>query len=161
MAHLLNALEATAPRLRVATMSLMAPAASVDLFKSHYYPLVAGPGDGFGIDQMTVYNLSDALEQADTVGPYRKSLLYLVSRAFEEEAELPLIGMQRYSQALAEQCPATVEWVYSHGRNVAEARTRSTAHGGFDNDPATLNDILRRVLGKEPKRPFTQKDLTY
>ena len=35
----------------------------------------------------------------------------------------------------------------------------STTHGGFDNDPDTLNSILRRVLGAEPQRLFTARDL--
>jgi len=161
IAHLLNALETIAPRLRVTTVSLMAPAASVDLYKTHYHPLLAGSSDGFGIDQMTVYSLSDRLEQEDTVGPYGKSLLYLVSRAFEEETPLPLLGMQRYSEALADESPANVEWVYSQGRQEQEPRSLSTAHGGFDNDPATMNHILQRVLGKAPKRPFNQSDLGY
>jgi len=51
--------------------------------------------------------------------------------------------------------------VYSHGREDQEPRTLSTAHGGFDNDPATMNDILQRVLGKAPKRPFNKSDLHY
>lgn len=162
IAHLLNALETIAPRLRVTSVSLMAPAASVDLFKTHYHPLLAGPGNGFGIDQMTVYNLSDKLEQEDTVGPYRKSLLYLVSRAFEEETPQPVLGMQRYSEVLAGECTtANLEWVYSHGREAQQPRTLSTAHGGFDNDPPTMNDILQRVLGKAPKRPFNKSDLNY
>jgi hypothetical protein len=33
--------------------------------------------------------------------------------------------------------------------------------GGFDNDPDTLNVVLRRVLGSEPARPFTPCDLQY
>lgn len=161
LAHLLNALESIAPRLRLSTVSLLAPAASVALFKSHYYPLLGATRTAFGIDQMTVYNISDALEQDDTVGPYGKSLLYLVSRAFEEETPLPLLGMQRYAEPLAAECNGRVEWVVSHGRAKQEGRSMSTTHGGFDNNPATLNDILRRVVGKEPKRLFTPNDLNY
>jgi hypothetical protein len=41
------------------------------------------------------------------------------------------------------------------------SRTRSTSHGGFDNDIHTMNDILQRVLGKKPERPFTKDDLKY
>ena len=41
-------------------------------------------------------------------------------------------------------------------------RTASASHGGFDNDVATLNDILRRTVGAaNVKRPFTAEDLTY
>ncbi len=38
----------------------------------------------------------------------------------------------------------------------------SETHGGFDNDPATMNDVLKGVLGTDkPSRPFTEEDLKY
>src|SRR5690606_40060886 len=37
--------------------------------------------------------LSDQREKDDTVGPYGKSLLYLVSRALEEVHKMPLLGL--------------------------------------------------------------------
>ena len=40
-------------------------------------------------------------------------------------------------------------------------RTRSTTHGGFDNDEFTMNHILRRVLGEAPAHPFTEDGLKY
>ena len=40
-------------------------------------------------------------------------------------------------------------------------RTASTSHGGFDNDPATMNDVLKRILGKLPAAPFTKDNLDY
>lgn len=160
LAHLLEALETVAPRLRVDTCSLLAPATTLDLYKSHYHPLLANGAAAFGIDQMTIYNLSEKLELDDTVGPYRKSLLYFVSRSFEEVAEAPILGMQLYSRKLDQSLPK-LELVYSHGDATKEPRTLSTVHGGFDNDPATLNDILKRVLGKKPKREFTKEDLEY
>ncbi len=39
--------------------------------------------------------------------------------------------------------------------------SRSESHGGFDNDDYTLNSVLFRILGKEPKRPFTIRELQY
>lgn len=161
IAHLLEAMEEIAPQLRIATCSLMAPAATLDLYERSYQPRIADPASPFGIDQMTLYNLSDRLEKDDNVAQvYRKSLLYLVSRAFEKNTPAALLGMQRYSETLD---PATdrLEIVYSEGNAALEPRTLSTSHGGFDNDPATLNDILRRVLGKKPRRPFTAADLAY
>ena len=38
--------------------------------------------------------------------------------------------------------------------------TDSKTHGGFDNDPATMNTILERVLGMPPKLPFKKEELT-
>ncbi|GAB4358822.1 MAG: C1 family peptidase [Gammaproteobacteria bacterium] len=160
LAYLLNALEEIAPSLRVDTCSLLAPAATMDLYRSHFHPLIANGGNGFGIDQMTIYNLSEKLELDDTVGPYRKSLLYFVSRSFEEQTPAPILGMQLYSKALDNTHPR-LELVYSHADAGREPRTLSEVHGGFDNDPATMNDILKRVLGKKPKREFTPEDLDY
>lgn len=161
IAYLLEALEEIAPRLRISSCSLMAPAATIDLYKSHYQARLADPASPFGIDQMTLYNLSDELEKNDNVAQiYRKSLLYLVSRAFEEDTPASILGMQRYSQAL-EGSTKRLEVLYSQGDPLREPRTLSTSHGGFDNDPATMNDILHRILGKKPKRPFTKADLSY
>jgi hypothetical protein len=39
--------------------------------------------------------------------------------------------------------------------------SRSSSHGGFDNDPDTLNSVLRRILGREPQREFKTRDLQY
>jgi hypothetical protein len=39
--------------------------------------------------------------------------------------------------------------------------TDSETHGGFDDDPATMNTILRRILGGEPDVPFTRESLDY
>ncbi len=161
LAHLLEALEELAPQLRIDSCHLMAPAATLDLYRQHYQPRLADPASPFGIDRMTVYNLSDRLERDDNVvGIYRKSLLYLVSHSFEEHTPAPLLGMQRDCAGLEDQTDR-LEFVYSHGNAQIEPRTLSTSHGGFDNDPATLNDILRNILGHEPKRPFTREDLDY
>lgn len=101
LAYLLDAMAAVAPAKRVSSCHLMAPAATVDLFKSHYFPHLVARKPHFGVDKMTVYNLSERLEQRDNVAKaYRKSLLYLVSRAFEEETPEALLGMQIYSEAL-------------------------------------------------------------
>lgn len=159
LAYLLNSLEQIVPTLRVNTCTLLAPAATMALYKSHFHPLLVTDGS-FGIDQMTIYNLNEKLELNDSVGPYRKSLLYFVSRSFEEDTPAPILGMQLHSKALDGVLPG-LEMVYSHGDAAHESRTLSTVHGGFDNDPSTLNDVLQRVLGKKPKRPFTAADLDY
>jgi hypothetical protein len=41
------------------------------------------------------------------------------------------------------------------------AVSRSDTHGGFDNDPNTMNSVLRRILGTAPAFPFTQRDLQF
>ncbi len=40
-------------------------------------------------------------------------------------------------------------------------RSRSDSHGGFDNDPDTLNSMLYRILGKKADREFHLEDTQY
>lgn len=161
-AHLVEALAARKTELRLASVSLLAPATTVELFKSAYLPSL-GSG-AFGIDKLHIYNLSDKVERDDNVGMvYRKSLLYLVSQAFEEEIEPPakLLGMQVYSEDLEKLNANRLYLHYSDG-TAADARTVSTSHGGFDNDPVTMNDILKTVLDSpRVPHPFTREALQY
>ncbi|MCB9834301.1 MAG: peptidase C1 [Planctomycetes bacterium] len=160
LGHLLQSLAQLARPPRVASMSLLAPAATVALFRELILPLVKK--SAFGVDQLDVYNLNEKLELDDEVGKvYRKSLLYLVSRAFEEVTPEAILGMQLYSKDLEALKPEQIAFHYSDGRTGGGRKTSSTSHGGFDNDPATMNSILARVLGKKPARPFTKEDLKY
>ena len=162
-AHLIEALAAQKMKLRFASVNLLAPAATVDLFKSAYLPsLSAG---AFGVDAMHVYNLTDEVELDDNVGMvYRKSLLYLVSHAFEEQIDPgeSLLGMQLYSKDLESLRPGRLFFHYSNGRVTSGSRTVSSSHGGFDNDPVTMNNVLKTVLGKSSvPHPFTKESLRY
>ena len=107
---------------------------------------------------MTIYNMTDELEKDDQVALiYRKSLLYLVSRAFEEGKDpTPILGMQIHDRNLSD-----VDFVFSEGDVTKNKRSASDSHGGFDNDPATMNDVLKRILGKLPAAPFTKDNLDY
>ena len=162
LGHLLSALGRLGVPGRVASCSLMAPACSVSFFQSHYEPLLRAQAAAFGIDSLHIYNLSDKLEKDDSVGPYRKSLLYLVSKAFEEERNTPLLGMQRDIGEIEGQVPRLlVNYSVGHGTG-ANPDTSSEAHGGFDNDLATMNHVLQRMLGgNTPSRPFEVSDLMY
>lgn len=146
--------------IKIDSCSLMAPACTIDLYHETYLKVLKGDHK-LRIKNMTIYNLRDQLEQDDSVGSrlvYRKSLLYLVSNAFERIEERPLLGMENFNGTMgrAGQKP---EIHYSNG--VSGNQTRSTSHGGFDNDPVTMNHILKTVLGKKPKRPFTKEDLKF
>ncbi len=41
--------------------------------------------------------------------------------------------------------------------------SRSESHGGFDNDPYTMNSVLFRILGEAPpkEKQFTLRDLQF
>jgi pimeloyl-ACP methyl ester carboxylesterase len=162
-AHLIEALAARQTKLRFASVNLLAPAATVDLFKRAYLPHLRG--GAFGVDAMYVYNLNAEVELDDHVGMvYRKSLLYLVSRAFEEVVDppAPLLGMEMFSEGLQKLSPDRLSFHYSDGRPTARHRTASDSHGGFDNDSDTMNDVLKNILGKSrvPHR-FTKETLRY
>jgi len=155
------------------SVQFLAPAIRTDTFKQLLLPgLEAGH-----IPLPSLYVLSDKLERDDSVGPYGKSLLYLVSNAFEGTREVPILGMKACIAAdktLAKLFDGTVDGrpalVVSEGIPIDAAKEAaaiqqgasvSHSHGGFDNDCATMNSVLTRVLGSLPKRPFTSRDLNY
>ena len=114
---------------------------------------------------MTIYNLSDDLERDDRVTlAYNKSLLYLVSRAFEEQTPAPILGMEKYCETVSRRKLPRLTVRYSKGDVPGARVTASQSHGGFDNDPKTMNHILRRILrssGQQPVREFTRENLDY
>lgn len=156
LAHLLQALRRS--NVNIASCSLMAPACTIDLYHDAYLPVLQNKTK-IKLSDMAIYNLKDELERDDHVAKvYRKSLLYLVSKAFERVNDKPLLGMENF-EALATKVGQQPKFIYSNG--VEGQRTRSTTHGGFDNDVYTMNHILRRVLGGAPKQPFTKENLDY
>lgn len=152
-AHLLEALDKIAPGTQVESCSLMAPACTVDLFSSAYQPQLASGR----LRKLVRYNMIDDREAKDTVGPYRKSLLYLVSNAFEEARRMHLLGMEAFEDRVPKHPAHSLHFA---GR--AAAITDSRTHGGFDNDRKTMNHILSTVLGRKPKAAdaFQDEDLT-
>jgi pimeloyl-ACP methyl ester carboxylesterase len=163
LTHLLQRLSVLAPDLAVETVSLMAPAGTVDLFTDGVQPFLKAPFPGFRVSEMTIYNLADELEQADDVTKaYNKSLLYLVSNAFEEDVpKAKILGMENFCKTVERRVLPRLTVHYSKGDVPGARVTASATHGGFDNDPLTMNHILRRVCGKTPKVEFTQESLRY
>jgi pimeloyl-ACP methyl ester carboxylesterase len=164
LASLLESLGALLNPPRIQTCLLMAPACTHDTFNQVYRPLLKErDGNKFGISRMTLYNLDAELELEDTVTPlYRKSLLYLVSNAFEEELGERILGMMKFRSRLGWVPNSPVFRVLeSDGSSSGSVKTASKTHGGFDNDVHTMNDVLHSVLRKEPGRKFSKKDLKY
>jgi hypothetical protein len=164
LACLLQRLQTLAPDSWVTSASLMAPAGSIDLFTDTLQPLLKAPSGKFRISKMTIYNLVDDLEQSDEVTmAYNKSLLYLVSRSFEEQIPEKILGMQNYSKPIERRNLTRLDIHYSKGRIPGARVTASTSHGGFDNDPLTMNHVLSGILGRKPDKDkeFTESSLTY
>lgn len=159
LGHLLDSLNALGSADLIRSCSLMAPACSVDFFNEHYVNRMAKPNEKPSILRLPVldiYNMTEKLERDDNVGGvYRKSLLYLVSRALERNPDKPILGMQKYSEKISAIEGLNIH--YSDGRKGKV--TRSTSHGGFDNDHWTMNSILRRILGNAPPHPFLEREM--
>jgi hypothetical protein len=142
--------------LPVDTCTLWAPAATTELFKQAYLPAVY---DG-SIGRLAVFALSDKAEQDDNCARiYNKSLLYLVSRAFEASAfgaGTPLLGMEKW---LAKDPELTqlfmdgrADLVFAPNSNPEGSITasRSSHHNDFDDDGATLKATVARMTGAAP-----------
>jgi surfactin synthase thioesterase subunit len=135
--------------LDVASLALLAPAARLDLFERLLAKSVAQRSI-----PLLIANLTDAAERSDdTCKPYGHSLLYLVSRSFEDDEETPLLGMEKHlvpalTTNLADvrvrqlPCPG--------GRfDFASAATRATTHGGLDDDEA-VRDAVAAFIASTP-----------
>jgi hypothetical protein len=154
--------------LRAASLRLFAPACSAGFAAEHYGPALAN--GTLDPARCHLHVLSDALELDDSVGPYRKSLLYLVSRAFEDVHREPLIGMancyadvargkreglwaaERLDDVKAWQATRAAGWTLQTltGASVNNGvRAIKAGHGTFDNDVAGMKDALEAIAGRE------------
>jgi hypothetical protein len=143
--------------LELGSVHLMAPACTVDFFNAAYGPYLRGKGALKLKDKIYLYNLSADLELADKVGVgglpgYGRSLLHLVSRAYEDKPNTPLAGMKVYDGGLL----ATSKLLIAYATG---PETTSTSHGGFDNDAPTLTSIMTRILKQPPASPPRTEEL--
>jgi hypothetical protein len=155
------------------TLQFMAPAITTDLFKHTLLPAIRAKR----CPHPSMYILSDVGERDDDVWAYGKSLLYLVSNAFEGRRDTPILGMQRFLGGAGKESAAVIDaelealfsqkvgglpsLVIAGREGPAGALSRSETHGGFDNDPDTMNSILYRILGDTVKRKFETRDLQF
>ncbi len=144
-------------KVPIESCTLWAPACTVELFNDHYVPAIE---DGT-IKRFAVYALKDRAEQDDDcAGIYHKSLLYLVSNAFEAKPRIPLardgvalLGMQKFidgDPALSRIFRRKgVDLVLAPNADPEDSLTASTAvhHGDFDDDVPTVKSTLARMLG--------------
>jgi Papain family cysteine protease len=174
LGHFLDLLPAAS--LRAETCSLYAPACTVRFALDHYRPAIeAGV---IGRQALSLDILSDARELGDTVGPYGKSLLYLVARALEDHHKTPVLGMASVwarkagdpastgGLGGAELAGEVDKWLAFWGAgnrprelsapSVSDGRVSIPAsHGCFDNDRDTVTRTLTRILGRAPKVPVS------
>jgi hypothetical protein len=123
------------------------------------------------IKRFTAFGMSPTRELDDVCGAggvaiYRKSLLYLVSRAFErptdrDGTEVPLVGMARFAGASVRGTSyrKAVEGlkdgvlIWSPSAKPTDCRSDSSSHGGFDDDNPTMTSVLLRILGRKTVEP--------
>lgn len=139
------------------SVSLLAPAVRIDEFDRTLGKAVLKTST-----KLLVAHLTDAAERADpTCKPYGHSLLYLVSRSFEDKKETPLLGLERDLVPAR----ATMPWgaqmmaVASPGSGIARLpsattldgsssrQAEATTHGSMDDDKALQRlvfDLIRK-----------------
>ena len=103
--------------------------------------------------------MQDRAERDDSVaGIYGKSLLYLVSRGFEDQFGEPISGLQKDLLADRRLVALLSRWsggvtreamVFSPTPPDAPRRLRSGAirHGAFDSDPDTMWSVMKLIRG--------------
>lgn len=159
-------------KLPLKSVQFLAPAVELEVFRDKVFQ----PASQGLCPLPVMYLLADAAELADTVGSqlvYGKSLLFLVSNACEQKRGTTILGMERHlmaDRALKSAYQAVdarglpllvVAGTGQENPEKARASSRSESHGGFDNDVATMNSVLYRILGGQPARPFNGRDLAY
>jgi Papain family cysteine protease len=141
----------------IESCTLWAPACTTQLFKQHYLPAIKSQK----IRRFALFALSDKTEQDDhCANIYHKSLLYLVSHAFEDKPRIPLfrdgvpiLGMEKWLREDAEIMAlfkgGAADLIFAPNDRKAGAIDATTArhHGDFDDDIATVRATLRRIVG--------------
>jgi hypothetical protein len=141
----------------VETCTLWAPACTMDVYRKQYLPAIRTKQ----IRNFGLFTLTDKAEQDDNCGKiYHKSLLYLVSHAFEarlrepsfrktvDDGSEPILGMAKFVEQLPK-AERPSDWVLApNARPKGRDASAATAHGAFDDDPGTLQATLARILGK-------------
>jgi len=142
------------PAIGIESCSLWAPAIRRDLFDSTFGAMVHKEA----IRRLAIYTLSENAEKADNcLNVYSRSLLFLVSNAFEGARKTPLVGMEHYHDESLRSLP-NIELIRSRsdlpsvlkpGTVVNRGESGSRSHGGFDNDDSTRWSTLARILDLE------------
>ncbi|HYE74949.1 MAG TPA: peptidase C1, partial [Blastocatellia bacterium] len=99
---------------------------------------------------------------------YHKSLLYLVSNAFEEHQRIPIfrkdgekiLGMEKFVEDDKDLMTLfkgkRADWVKAPNTEVETPNSSSARHhGDFDDDQPTLEATLMHILGATVKSEFT------
>lgn len=128
------------------SVNFMAPAVRIDLFEKTVVPAITNGK----VKRFNQFHLSDDMEQKDpTCKPilgYSRSLLYLVSQSLEQGEKTPILGMEKYfnNKIGSKNLPNVSTWA-APGRE-----SKSTTHGGFDDDQVTMSSVIALMKGNTP-----------
>ena len=140
-------------RVPVTSCTLWAPACTIDVYRQQYLPAIQSGQ----LRRFALFTLTDKAERDDDCANiYHKSLLYLVSNAFETRWRKPffgqtdgepILGMEKFVRRLPDS-ERPDDWVLSPNTVAVgdRAAARATTHGAFDDDAATLRATLARML---------------
>lgn len=154
--------------LSVASLTLYAPACTVEFANKHYKK--AHKKNVFSKEKTHIHVMTDERERADTVSIYKKSLLYLVSRALEDIHKTPLLGMAaswdiayarkkdifnkvKYAELERWNKFASGMHFYTYNKTKSQVKTSlkgdytKLAHGSFDNDIKVIEETIRQIKG--------------
>ena len=154
--------------LKVASLTLYAPACTLEFAIKHY--IKAHKHKVFKKDKTHMHVMTDEREKADNVAIYKKSLLYLVSRALEDIHKMPLLGMEaawdpdyakkkdifnrvKQSELLRWQKFSKGIHFYTYNKTKSQVLTSlkgdytSLAHGSFDNDIKVIEKTIKQIKG--------------
>jgi hypothetical protein len=151
---------------KVATCTLWAPACTMRLFRATYLPAIQQGS----IQRFALFTLTDEAERDDNcAGIYHKSLLYLVSNALETRARIPgfqdgepILGLEKFAakdaDLMAMFLSGRAHWIKAPNTDVvgSPGAARAVHHGDFDDDNATLQATLVRIVGQQvPETAFS------
>lgn len=147
----------------IENLFLFAPACTYDLFDDSIAPHI----EADRVRNFSLFNLDDQTEQDDTVLLYRKSLLYLLSNSFQKRKyqlngpSIPILGMEKYYNDKDARWAAIGDKAEVFNTKDHPNVTASSSHGGFDDDLATMNQMLKSILGDayKAKEAFKQHEL--
>ena len=137
------------------SVSLIAPAVRVDEFNQRLGNALLATDA-----KLLIAHLTDAAERSDsTCKPYGHSLLYLVSRSFEDRSETPILGLERDlvparatlpwgARTLAISSPQSTLASLPSASSLRESSSRPTeavTHGTLDDDKALQRLIFEMI----------------
>lgn len=184
LGHLLARLAAPAgggQPVAVASCSLYAAACSVPFALDKYLGAAKAI---LPSARITLHGLKDREEKDDFLAGvkglhlYGKSLLYLVSRALDDERKMPLLGLDRAvtpgwemdgDQWAASQLPSVQQWQAQFKGQVVpvptpsvvvnkKGKTAQAQHGSFDNSVAVIEQTIERIRGAKVVAPIEWLD---